>query len=334
MFRYDPKGGLNPIFPAAFAGGQGAPQSGGPGMMDILNLNSRLREMTNEDDAKRLQTAAQTTNPQVYRPQQQSSMLPQLGSVQAAKSLARTTSLAGIDLTPDQQTQLNTLEKDPSLSVNEYQDVVGRIAKSNQDQQKETDKATKEQNDADGKARLALQAFQSIKDPNMRANLKAIALAKTATIDDVRIAVAQAMSRQSEAERQQYSEQRTAQSNQLATMRPEVEGMRHQFTKDHPDLANLLDAPATDVVDAMADGVPNPDPGWFGSATTPLDPSTQSDLMAFRRLRSEQQGAAVPINASTQQSNGPVRVNTPQEALALAPGTSFITPDGRLKVRP
>lgn len=30
----------------------------------------------------------------------------------------------------------------------------------------------------------------------------------------------------------------------------------------------------------------------------------------------------------------PVRVNSPQEALALAPGTPFMTPDGRVKVRP
>jgi hypothetical protein len=32
--------------------------------------------------------------------------------------------------------------------------------------------------------------------------------------------------------------------------------------------------------------------------------------------------------------NGPVRVNTPQEAMALPPGTQFVTPDGRVKVRP
>lgn len=31
---------------------------------------------------------------------------------------------------------------------------------------------------------------------------------------------------------------------------------------------------------------------------------------------------------------GPVRVNSPQEAMALPPGTHFITPDGRTKVRP
>jgi hypothetical protein len=31
---------------------------------------------------------------------------------------------------------------------------------------------------------------------------------------------------------------------------------------------------------------------------------------------------------------GPVRVNTPQEAMALPSGTQFVTPDGRVKVRP
>lgn len=34
------------------------------------------------------------------------------------------------------------------------------------------------------------------------------------------------------------------------------------------------------------------------------------------------------------QPNGPVRVNTPADAMALPPGTAFITPDGRIKVRP
>lgn len=36
---------------------------------------------------------------------------------------------------------------------------------------------------------------------------------------------------------------------------------------------------------------------------------------------------------SAQSQQSPVRVSTPQEALQLAPGTKFITPDGRVKVR-
>lgn len=40
-----------------------------------------------------------------------------------------------------------------------------------------------------------------------------------------------------------------------------------------------------------------------------------------------QAGGAVP-------SGQPVRVNSPQEAMALPPGTRFVTPDGREKVRP
>ena len=41
--------------------------------------------------------------------------------------------------------------------------------------------------------------------------------------------------------------------------------------------------------------------------------------------------AAGPVKKGSRQS--PVRVNTPEEAKALAPGTVFITPDGRTKVR-
>jgi hypothetical protein len=35
-----------------------------------------------------------------------------------------------------------------------------------------------------------------------------------------------------------------------------------------------------------------------------------------------------------QQSQGPVRVSSPEEAMRLPPGTQFVTPDGRIKVRP
>lgn len=42
-----------------------------------------------------------------------------------------------------------------------------------------------------------------------------------------------------------------------------------------------------------------------------------------------QEGAAAPGTPS-----GPVRVNTPEEAMRLPPGTKFLTPDGKVKVRP
>jgi hypothetical protein len=44
------------------------------------------------------------------------------------------------------------------------------------------------------------------------------------------------------------------------------------------------------------------------------------------------QAPGAPMGAPP--TGGPVRVNTPQEALALPSGTQFMTPDGRLKVRP
>ena len=44
------------------------------------------------------------------------------------------------------------------------------------------------------------------------------------------------------------------------------------------------------------------------------------------------QGGAVP-SAPAPGAGGPVRVNTPEEAMALPKGTVFMTPDGRRKVR-
>jgi hypothetical protein len=40
-----------------------------------------------------------------------------------------------------------------------------------------------------------------------------------------------------------------------------------------------------------------------------------------------------PQPAAQPRAGGPVRVNTPQEAMSLPPGTEFVTPDGRRKVR-
>lgn len=45
-------------------------------------------------------------------------------------------------------------------------------------------------------------------------------------------------------------------------------------------------------------------------------------------------GGARPGPQQPGQGQAPVRVNTPQEAMALPPGTQFVTPDGRVKVRP
>lgn len=49
-----------------------------------------------------------------------------------------------------------------------------------------------------------------------------------------------------------------------------------------------------------------------------------------------QPSAAPAAQAAPQADNQaqPVRVNTPEEAMQLPPGTSFVTPDGRIKVRP
>lgn len=46
------------------------------------------------------------------------------------------------------------------------------------------------------------------------------------------------------------------------------------------------------------------------------------------------QPTPAPAPSPTASATGPVRVNTPQEAMALPSGTQFITPDGRMKVRP
>lgn len=47
-----------------------------------------------------------------------------------------------------------------------------------------------------------------------------------------------------------------------------------------------------------------------------------------------QQSAPAPGAPQGAPASAPVRVSSPQEAMALPPGTQFVTPDGRVKVRP
>jgi hypothetical protein len=63
-----------------------------------------------------------------------------------------------------------------------------------------------------------------------------------------------------------------------------------------------------------------PTPGAPVSAAPPLGGAPQP-------------GAPAPAPAAPA-GGAPVRVNTPQEAMALPSGTQFVTPDGRVKVRP
>jgi hypothetical protein len=44
--------------------------------------------------------------------------------------------------------------------------------------------------------------------------------------------------------------------------------------------------------------------------------------------------ATTAPTAPAQAASGPVKVTSPQQAMALPPGTQFVTPDGRVKVRP
>ena len=63
--------------------------------------------------------------------------------------------------------------------------------------------------------------------------------------------------------------------------------------------------------------------------------SGYTELLSGGTQTPAQTASAAPAAAPSQAANaGPVRVNTPQEAMALPSGTRFVTPDGRVKVRP
>lgn len=84
-------------------------------------------------------------------------------------------------------------------------------------------------------------------------------------------------------------------------------------TVGKPREGNFLENPAREVLRNKLGVDPDIYDRRPGTGTPPAQPN-----------------AAPAPAAATQQ---PVRVNTPQEAMALPPGTEFITPDGRHKVR-
>jgi hypothetical protein len=68
----------------------------------------------------------------------------------------------------------------------------------------------------------------------------------------------------------------------------------------------------------------------FGIA--PVQPPGAPAAAAQPGAPAPAQPAAPAAPAAT--GGAPVRVNTPEEAMALPSGTQFVTPDGRVKVRP
>lgn len=81
---------------------------------------------------------------------------------------------------------------------------------------------------------------------------------------------------------------------------------------------------------------------WYGSEKVPAVPSKVVPVPAGQRppRGAAQQFAAPPGSApavpsmpTAQAGAAPIRVSSPEEARALPPGTVFITPDGRQKVR-
>lgn len=76
---------------------------------------------------------------------------------------------------------------------------------------------------------------------------------------------------------------------------------------------------------------------WGGKESSPaiVTPDGASvDMQGIVNALSAAMSQAAPTAAAAPPSQGIARVNTPAEAMALPPGTQFMTPDGRVKVRP
>jgi hypothetical protein len=74
-------------------------------------------------------------------------------------------------------------------------------------------------------------------------------------------------------------------------------------------------------------------PEQFGDFPMRYNQQRAADIEAKKFNSTPLQAAPQPAQPSAA-PQGPVKVNTPAEAAALPPGTQFITPDGRMKVRP
>ena len=66
------------------------------------------------------------------------------------------------------------------------------------------------------------------------------------------------------------------------------------------------------------------------------EPDPKLKEQRYNRLSKDPRTADLvsPPSAAPDAAMQPVRVNSPEEALKLPSGTSFVTPDGRVKVRP
>ena len=72
-----------------------------------------------------------------------------------------------------------------------------------------------------------------------------------------------------------------------------------------------------------------------GASGQQLNPQEQQIFNSYvnGRYRGRSGSAGIPLAGSAGGGSAPIRVNTPEEARKLPPGTVFMTPDGRTKVR-
>lgn len=130
-----------------------------------------------------------------------------------------------------------------------------------------------------------------------------------------------------EAERSRFlqnSDPATKTSQELAGMlRAERNLIPERFDQIRANIANVLGADR--ATQELARVNMQPDMARINAALARLDPTGPEALA----MRGQQPNQA----ASAQGAAGPVRVASPQQAIALRPGTQFIDPNGVLRVR-
>lgn len=298
-FQYNPTGQLiSPLIQAAAAAGQGsAPDN----TMNVLNYNARLAAASanNLMEAQKLQMAHQQVMAQLAARQNT-----------ATSAAGANGSVIGSSI---QQAREQRLEQ------------------AQQDQQNRQQQTDQHRQDTQGDAVKAKWNFahsligQNLA-PDEQTRMRAFIADPRSTVSDLQ---REWLNIQSQRQRTTEAADRTQQRQQTR----QLSAKRHALDIAGRSLTDQgLPIPGTseEVAPTLAD--------------PSLLPADKTTLTNYGKMLKEyedslngdaQDTGPTPANtAGASATNGPVRVNSPQEALALPPGTAFMTPDGRLKVRP
>lgn len=320
-----------------------------------LQMQANAQRFTGQQDAQQLQQAYAMRQAR-STPTDGGSVrasAPMVSSIRASKALSRSTMLNGVPLSDDDKSNLDTLTNDDSMNPQQYEGMLQKIAAAHQMQQTQQDQTQRTQQDAQSKFAFAkgLVNDPDFKDEGLRNQVRAMVQDPRTSLNEIRGFVEQVKGKSQQASGNSQKQVNAIEDRQVTNdateARPGIAAARKNLITSTED-AKGTPTDKTKAVSQLLDSAPQDEPRAMRASG--IDYDTAQRFLSYRNLQAqpaEEQAevATRQLSEATgdpafqkygqqqQQSSGPVQVKTPEDAMALPPGTRFIGPDGQIRVR-